>query len=62
VDKAFVLINCEPGKEPSIIKQLHEIKNIVGVQGTYGVYDIVARIKSDSKSQLDNQLIPKPII
>lgn len=54
MDKAFVLINCEPGKEPSIIKQLHEIKSVVDVQGTYGVYDIVARIESDSKSQLDN--------
>lgn len=48
MSKAFVLINCEPGKEPSIIQQLHEIKNIVDIQGTYGVYDIVARIKSDS--------------
>ena len=56
MDKAFVLINCEPGKEPSIIKQLHEIKNIVDVQGTYGVYDVVASIKSDSKSQLDDMI------
>jgi len=54
MDKAFVLINCEPGKEPSILGQLREMKNVVDVQGTYGVYDIVARIESDSKSQLDN--------
>ena len=54
MDKAFVLINCESGKESSILKQLREMKNVVDVQGTYGVYDIVARIESDSKSQLDN--------
>ncbi|AFS83416.1 Lrp/AsnC family transcriptional regulator [Candidatus Nitrosopumilus sediminis] len=54
MDKAFVLINCEPGKEPSILKQLREMKNVVDVQGTYGVYDIVARIESDDKSQLEN--------
>jgi len=54
MDKAFVLINCEHGKEPSILEQLREMKNVVDVQGTYGVYDIVARIESDSKSQLDN--------
>lgn len=52
--KAFVLINCEHVKEPSILEQLREMKNVVDVQGTYGVYDIVARIESDSKSQLDN--------
>jgi len=54
MDKAFVLINCESGKEPSILEQLRKMKNVVDVQGTYGVYDIVARIESDSKSQLDN--------
>ncbi|MCE2506744.1 MAG: Lrp/AsnC ligand binding domain-containing protein [Nitrosopumilaceae archaeon] len=54
MDKAFVLITCEPGKEPSILERLRQMKNVVDVQGTYGVYDIVARIESDEKSQLDN--------
>lgn len=54
MDNAFVLINCDPGKEPLIIQKLHEIKNVTDVQGTYGIYDIVARIESDSKSQLEN--------
>ena len=50
--KTFVLINCEPGKEPEVLEQLHKIENVVDTQGTYGVYDIVARIESDSHSQL----------
>jgi len=50
--KTFVLINCEPGKEPKVLEQLHKIENVVDTQGTYGVYDIVARIESDSHSQL----------
>jgi hypothetical protein len=54
MDKAFVLINCEPGKEPLVLDQLHKIKNVVEIQGTYGVYDLVARIESDNQSQLDN--------
>lgn len=54
MDKAFVLINCDPGQEQSILGQLGKIDNVVDAQGTYGVYDIVARIESDSKSQLDN--------
>ncbi len=52
--KAFVLINCEPGQEPSILEQLQKMEDVVDAQGTYGVYDIVARIESDSQSQLDN--------
>ena len=50
--KTFVLINCEPGKEPEILEQLHKMENVVDSQGTYGVYDIIARIESDSQSQL----------
>lgn len=54
MDKAFVLINCEPGKEPSILNQLREMNSVIDAQGTFGIYDIVARIESDDKSQLEN--------
>ncbi len=50
--KTFVLINCELGKESDVLKQLRKVENVVDTQGTYGVYDIVARIESDSQSQL----------
>jgi len=50
--KTFVLINCDPGKEPEVLERLHKIENVTDTQGTYGVYDIVARIESDSQSQL----------
>ena len=52
--KTFVLINCEPGKETEVLEQLHKIKSVVDIQETFGIYDIVARIESDSQSQLDN--------
>ncbi len=52
--KTFVLINCDPGKEPEVLQQLHKMKNVVDTQETFGVYDIVARIESDSQSQLAN--------
>jgi len=54
MEKAFVLINCEPGQEPSILEQLQKIESIVEAKGTYGVYDIIAKVESDSQSQLDN--------
>ena len=54
MEKAFVLINCEPGKEPLILEQLQKIEEVVEAQGIYGVYDIVTRIESDSQPQLNN--------
>jgi len=52
--KTFVLINCEPGREPEVLEQLRKVENVVDTQETFGVYDIVARIESDSQSQLAN--------
>jgi len=52
--KTFVLINCELGKESEVLEQLRKVENVVDTQGTFGVYDIVARIESDSLSQLAN--------
>ena len=52
IEKAFVLINCEPGQEPCILEQLRSMNNVIDAQGTYGVYDIIARIESDNQSQL----------
>ena len=54
LDEAFVLINCKPGKEPSVLHQLKEMKNVVDAQGIFGVYDIIAKIESDAQSHLDD--------
>ena len=52
--KTFILINCELGKESKVLEQLRKVENVVDTQETFGVYDIVARIDSDSESQLAN--------
>ena len=54
MDKAFVLINCDPGKESSILERLRKMENVVNAQGTYGLYDIVATIEFDSQLHLSN--------
>ncbi len=43
---AYVLINCELGSEESIIQQLKNIDDISEVSGTFGAYDILAKIES----------------
>ena len=43
---AYVLINCELGSEESIIQELKNLDGVVEVHGTFGAYDILAKIES----------------
>ena len=43
---AYVLINCELGSEESIIQQLNNLDGVTEVNGTFGAYDILAKIES----------------
>jgi DNA-binding Lrp family transcriptional regulator len=43
---AYVLINCELGSEESIIQQLKSLDGVVEVHGTFGAYDILAKVES----------------
>ena len=45
---AYILVNCELGSEESIIQQLKSIDGIVEVSGTFGAYDILAKIESST--------------
>ena len=43
---AYVLINCELGSEESIIQELKNLDGVIEVHGTFGAYDILAKIES----------------
>ena len=45
---AFVLINCELGSEEKIISELKTFSDVKEVRGTFGAYDIIAKISSES--------------
>ena len=49
---AYILINCELGSEESIIQQLKSIDDIIEVHGTFGAYDILAKIESPTVEAL----------
>ncbi|MDX1596190.1 MAG: Lrp/AsnC ligand binding domain-containing protein [Nitrosopumilaceae archaeon] len=49
---AYVLINCELGSEESVISELKTIDGVVEVHGTFGAYDILAKIQSDQVEKL----------
>lgn len=47
MEKAFVCIQCQSGKDKDIVHKLNSIPNVQS-HGTLGVYDIVATVQSDS--------------
>ena len=53
---AYLLIQCDLGAETDIIKQLEKIPEVKEVRGTYGVYDIFAKLESDTREKLDEIL------
>ncbi len=46
--EAFVLINCEIGSEESVIEKLNLITEVIEVHGTFGAYDILAKVEADN--------------
>ena len=52
MSQAFVLINCELGSEEKIIAELKTLSDVKNVQGTFGAYDIIVEIASESVEQI----------
>ena len=46
--QAFVLINCELGSEEQIISELKTFSDVKEIHGTFGAYDIIAEVSSES--------------
>ena len=49
---AYILINCELGSEESIIQELKNLDGVIEVHGTFGAYDILAKIESTTVDAL----------
>jgi DNA-binding Lrp family transcriptional regulator len=49
---AYVLINCDLGSEEEIIRELKKMPGTIEVSGVYGVYDIIAKVSSDTMEKL----------
>ena len=50
--QAFVLINCELGSEEEIISKLKTFSDVKEVQGTFGAYDIIVMISSETVEKI----------
>jgi len=56
---AYVLINCDLGFEEDIISQLKTIDEVKEVHGTFGVFDLVAKVESDDIVKLRDVITRK---
>ena len=50
--QAFVFLNVDTGSETEVLKRLREVPDIKEAYPVYGVYDIVAKVESDSMDHL----------
>ncbi len=57
--KAYVLINCDLGKEEDILDALRSIKSVKEAHGTFGAYDIIAEVSSENAEELRKDITGK---
>ncbi len=51
-ESAFVMITCEDYHDTSIIEALQSIPEVKEVQHTYGNYDVIVKIETDSADSM----------
>jgi len=56
---AYVLINCDWGYEEQVIEELKHISDVKEIHGTYGAYDMVAKVESDQITTLRETITSK---
>ena len=52
VETVFVLINTELGAEKTMLDELLEIEEVKEAHPVYGVYDIIARVETETMQEL----------
>ena len=57
--RAFILINVESGAEEQALKQLKNIEGVEESYVTYGVYDIMVRVKANTMEELKDMVTHK---
>ena len=57
METAYVLVNCDLGSEDAIIEDLKHIESVCEVHGTFGAYDIIAKIENPDREKLRETII-----
>jgi len=54
--RAFVLINVESGSEDEVLRELKKLEGVEEAYFSYGVYDLITRIKADTMENLKDMV------
>ncbi len=57
--QAYVLINVESGAEEEVVGQLKTIGGVEEAYYSYGVYDIISKVKADTMEKLKDLVTRK---
>ncbi len=57
--QAYVLFNVESGSEDIVLKKLRSLSNVQESYVSYGVYDLIVRIKADTMEELKDSVTHK---
>ena len=57
---AFVCINTEPASMAEVLQKVRAIEGLEEAEMTYGVYDVIVRVKGDTMDEL-KEIITKRI-
>lgn len=50
--RAYVLINVESGSEDEVLNELKSVEGVIESYFSYGVYDLITKIKADTMDKL----------
>jgi DNA-binding Lrp family transcriptional regulator len=56
---AFVMLNVETGSEDNVLKQLRKIGVVEEAYVSYGVYDLVLKVKANTMEELKEAVTHK---
>ena len=59
MEKAYILLSCDIGKEHDLASQLRLLDEIKSVMITYGDYDIVVEAEATDSEKMDNLITSK---
>jgi DNA-binding Lrp family transcriptional regulator len=54
--RAYVLVNLESGSEDEMLKELKRIEGVEEAYFSYGVYDLIAKVRADTMENLKDMI------
>jgi len=57
METAYLLINCDLGFEMEILDSLKHTNSVKEVHGTFGAYDLIAKIENHDRDKLREMII-----